>query len=85
MGGRHFDCHSWSCNGATPRRQLLHKPSETQLVMNNMDHLPVSDSPTNAQTIGGIEFNWSPGLLGHSVFTEEPVWVARVKVRPRGM
>ena len=24
-------------------------------------------------------FNWSPGLLGHSIFTEEPVWAAKVR------
>ena len=28
-----------------------------------------------AWTSGGIEFNWSPGIIGHSVFSESPAWV----------
>jgi hypothetical protein len=35
------------------------------------------------RTAGGIEFNWSPGIIGHSVFAESPAWVAKVDT-PRG-
>lgn len=31
-----------------------------------------------ADTAGGIEWNWSPGLIGHTVFTESPVHLARI-------
>ena len=46
--------------------QLLHKATGTQLLFNNQGHLPLTDSPTNAQTVGGLEWNWSPGLIGHT-------------------
>ena len=31
-----------------------------------------------AWTSGGIEFNWSPGIIGHSVFSESPTWIGRI-------
>ena len=30
---------------------------------------------------GGAEWNWSPGYVGHSVLTEEPVWTAVLETK----
>ncbi len=49
----------------------------------NPAHQPANIAVLKAWTSGGIEFNWSPGIIGHSVFTESPTWVGVINT-PRG-
>jgi hypothetical protein len=50
----------------------------TDLVHSPKTHQPVMASVRNAQVDGGIEWNWSPGLLGHWALTEDHVFAARM-------
>ena len=51
-------------------REMLHSPSV---------HQPITASVLNAQVDGGIEWNYSPGRLGHWVGTERDVWAAKLQ------
>jgi hypothetical protein len=51
-------------------RSMLHTPSTRQ---------PIQSSRLGAQVDGGIEWNWSPGELGHWVGTQMDVFAARVQ------
>eukprot|EP00755_Sulcionema_specki_P008004 Sspe_Gene.39751::Locus_19163_Transcript_1_1_Confidence_1.000_Length_2428::g.39751::m.39751 len=55
---------------------VYHKGHRRQLVFNNPAHQPDNIGYRKAWVSGGIEFNWAPGYIGHSVFTEAPVWSA---------
>ena len=48
-------------------------------VFANPAHQPANIGARGAWVAGGLEFNWAPGYLGHSAFTEERVWAARLK------
>ena len=50
----------------------------SSLLFKNPLHQPVNSGVLKAYTAGGIEFNWSPGLVGHTVFTDSPVYLAKV-------
>ena len=52
-------------------------------VFSNPAHQPANIAVRKAWTSGGIEWNWSPGIIGHSVFTEQPAWVGVLNT-PRG-
>lgn len=53
-------------------RGLLHSPAI---------HQPVQAAKLDAQVDGGIEWNWSPGQLGHWAGTETPVYAAKLDTR----
>eukprot|EP01079_Euglenida_sp_SAG-EU17-18_P000752 gene752-2523_t len=55
-------------------RPLLHSPAI---------HQPVMAAKLDAQVDGGIEWNYSPGQLGHWAGTEQDVYLARLDT-PRG-
>ena len=55
------------------------KVAEREFFFSNPAHQPANIGARGAWTAGGLEFNWSPGFLGHSAFTEERVWAARLK------
>ena len=57
----------WSMFDKSARREFFYK---------NEAHQPANIGARGAWTAGGLEFNWSPGYLGHSAFTEEQVWTA---------
>ena len=59
--------------------RTLHKPTGRYLSYFNPEHAPVNDGTLRSCTLGGIEWNWSPGQIGHTVFSENPVYVARVR------
>lgn len=44
----------------------------------NPAHQPANIGVTKAWTAGGIEFNWSPGKIGHSVFSERPAFLGKI-------
>ena len=55
---------------------LYDKRNDRQMFFNNPAHQPANIGYRKAWTSGGCEWNWSPGHVGHSVFTESPVWTA---------
>merc|ERR1719174_1057871 len=55
---------------------LYHKKYKRQLFFNNPAHQPNNIGYRKAWTSGGCEWNWAPGKIGHSVFTESPVYTA---------
>ena len=55
---------------------LYHKQFERELFFKNPAHQPANIGYRKAWVSGGCEWNWSPGKIGHSVFSESPVWTA---------
>lgn len=55
---------------------LFDKKNNREMVYNNQAHQPANIGARKAWAAGGIEWNWSPGIIGHSAFTEESVWTA---------
>ena len=55
---------------------LYNKKDKKQLFFNNPAHQPANIGYLKAWASGGAEWNWAPGYIGHSVFTESPVWTA---------
>ena len=51
----------------------LRSKEERELIMMTDPHQPIPSSVRNAQVDGGIEWNWSPGLIGHWADTEDHV------------
>ena len=47
-------------------------------VFSNPAHQPANIAVRKAWTSGGIEWNWSPGIIGHSAFSESATWVGVV-------
>ena len=54
------------------------KVANREFFFSNPAHQPANIGARGAWTAGGLEFNWSPGYLGHSAFTEERVWAAKL-------
>lgn len=57
---------------------LYDKKFDKEMVYNNGAHQPANIGALKAWSAGGIEFNWSPGIIGHSAFSESPVHVAKL-------
>ncbi len=55
---------------------LYDKQRKKQMFFNNPAHQPNNIGYRKAWTAGGCEWNWGPGKIGHSVFSEAPVWTA---------
>ena len=55
---------------------LYNKKLKRQVFYNNPAHQPDNIGYRKAWTSGGCEWNWAPGKIGHSVFTESPVYTA---------
>eukprot|EP00944_MAST-04C_sp_MAST-4C-sp1_P004738 g4738.t1 len=55
---------------------LYNKRLKKQVFYNNPAHQPDNIGYRKAWTSGGCEWNWAPGKIGHSVFTESPVYTA---------
>ena len=55
---------------------LYHKGFKKQMFFNNPAHQPGNIGYLKAWSSGGAEWNWAPGFIGHSAFTESPVWTA---------
>ena len=58
---------------------LFDKRNKKQIIFNNPTHQPYTIAYLKAYTAGGIEWNWSPGYVGHTVTTESNVWTARLE------
>ena len=59
--------------------RAVHKKSGRHLCFMNEEHQPVNDGEARAMTLGGIQWNWLPNQLGHAVFTQNPVYVAKLR------
>lgn len=59
---------------------LTHKATGAPLLLENPVHMPFNGAVRKPFSSGGIEWNWGGGRgqIGHSVFSEEPAFVARV-------
>ena len=53
---------------------LYDKKKKRQLFFNNPAHQPNNIGYRKAWVSGGCEWNWSPGKIGHSVFSESPTF-----------
>ncbi len=54
------------------------KLANREFFFRNPAHQPANIGARGAWVAGGLEFNWAPGYLGHSAFSEERVWAARL-------
>ena len=63
--------------------RVYDKALQRDWVFANPAHQPANVAVLKAWTSGGIEWNWSPGKIGHSAFSESPAWVG-VLHTPRG-
>jgi hypothetical protein len=59
--------------------RALHKPTGRYLSSFNTEHQSVNDGVLRSCELGGIEWNWSPGMIGHTVYSENPVYVAKLQ------
>ncbi len=57
---------------------LFDKVNNREMFFNNKAHQPANIGALKAWAAGGLEWNWSPGIIGHSAFSESPVWVAKI-------
>ena len=57
---------------------LYHKKLKRQMFFNNPAHQPANIGYRKAWVSGGAEWNWAPGYIGHSVFTEDTVYSATI-------
>lgn len=57
---------------------LFDKKREKDLLYNNRAHQPANIGALKSWAAGGAEWNWSPGIIGHSAFTESGVFTARL-------
>jgi len=58
---------------------LEHKKMKRQMFYNNPAHQPENIGYRKAWTSGGAEWNWAPGHIGHSVFSESPVFAGTIQ------
>ncbi|MES1908176.1 MAG: hypothetical protein MHM6MM_001159 [Cercozoa sp. M6MM] len=56
------------------RDKLLQK----DVFFDNKAHQPANIGSLGAWSAGGCEWNWAPGIFGHSAFSELPVYVAQL-------
>ena len=54
------------------------KAAGREFFFKSQAHQPANIGARGAWVAGGLEFNWAPGYLGHSAFTEERVWAAKL-------
>ena len=57
---------------------LFNKKYKRHMVFNNPAHQPANIGYRKAWSSGGAEWNWGPGYIGHSVFTESEVFSATI-------
>lgn len=59
-------------------QSMYDKKLQKEMLYNNKVHQPANIGTLHAWVAGGIEFNWSPGIIGHSVFGESNVYMSVV-------
>lgn len=57
---------------------IYDKKRKRDVLFNNRAHQPANIGALKSWAAGGCEFNWSPGIIGHSAFSETQVYMARM-------
>ena len=57
---------------------IYDKKRQREWLFNNRAHQPANIGALKSWASGGCEFNWSPGIIGHSAFSETQVYMARI-------
>eukprot|EP01038_Epipyxis_sp_PR26KG_P014959 gene14959-20124_t len=57
---------------------IYDKKRGKDLLYNNRAHQPANIGALKSWAAGGAEWNWSPGIIGHSAFSETQVYLAQV-------
>jgi len=63
---------------------IIDKSTGRENLFSNKAHQPALIGALKAWTSGGAEWNWSPGVIGHSAFTESTVHMYKVKSKEFG-
>lgn len=58
---------------------IYDKKRSREWLFSNRAHQPANIGALKSWASGGSEWNWSPGIVGHSVFSETQVYLARVE------
>ena len=58
---------------------IYDKKRQRDLLFDNRAHQPANIGALKAWASGGCEWNWSPGIIGHSAFSETQTYMARVE------
>jgi hypothetical protein len=58
---------------------IYDKTRDREWLFKNPAHQPANIGSLKAWASGGAEWNWSPGIIGHSAFTESPVWMGELE------
>jgi len=58
---------------------IYDKNRKRDVLFNNRAHQPANIAALKAWASGGCEWNWSPGIIGHSVFSETQTFLTRVE------
>lgn len=57
---------------------IYDKQRGKELLYNNRAHQPANIGALKSWAAGGAEWNWSPGIIGHSAFSETQVFMAKL-------
>jgi len=57
---------------------IFDKKRNRDWIFDNDAHQPANIGTLHAWAAGGAEWNWSPGIIGHSVFSESDVYMAEI-------
>lgn len=57
---------------------IYDKKKGSDVLFNNRAHQPANIGALKSWAAGGAEWNWSPGIIGHSAFAETQVYLAKV-------
>jgi len=57
---------------------IYDKKREKELLYANRAHQPANIGALKSWAAGGAEWNWSPGIIGHSAFSETEVFLSRL-------
>lgn len=58
---------------------IYDKNRQRDILFNNRAHQPANIGALKSWASGGCEWNWSPGIIGHSAFSETEVYLAKVE------
>jgi len=58
---------------------IYDKKRQRELLFANRAHQPANIAALKSWAAGGAEWNWSPGIIGHSAFSETQVFTARIE------
>ena len=56
---------------------IYDKKRKRDILYNNRAHQPANIGALKAWAAGGAEWNWSPGIIGHSAFSESQTYLAK--------